>query len=32
MDNQLIFDLKDTGYPWQYPALGFCSSPHRWGL
>ena len=22
MENQLIFDLKDTGYPWQYLALG----------
>ncbi len=22
MDYQLIFDLKDAGYPWQYPALG----------
>ena len=31
MDNQLIFDLKDTGYPWQYPARGLLS-PHRWGL
>ena len=22
MQSQLIFDLKDTGYPWQYPAAG----------
>jgi hypothetical protein len=22
MENQLIFDLIDTGYPWQYLALG----------
>ncbi len=22
MENQLIFDLKDMGYPWQYPAVG----------
>ena len=22
MENQLIFDLKDAGYPWQYPAVG----------
>ena len=22
MENQLIFDLKDTGYPWQYLVLG----------
>ena len=22
MASQLIFDLKDMGYPWQYPALG----------
>jgi len=22
MENQLIFDLKDAGYPWQYPVAG----------
>ena len=22
MEYQLIFDLKDAGYPWQYPVLG----------
>jgi len=22
MESQLIFDLKDAGYPWQYPAVG----------
>lgn len=30
MENQLIFDLKDLGFPWQYLALGYaCRSTDR---
>ena len=29
MESQLIFDLKDAGYPWQYPTVGLLVAATR---